>query len=168
MESSNFCTHTVKTKISSKICVHSMKTPTICHNYLIYHKNKIYMHATARLHMSSGWARFLCHLYKLFMIFTQKNKTIIYGVHPIWGLGCWTIDLTDARGGVGPGAHRRGVWVLGHRGGRPGLPLPFVSPRLSIYISYIYIDPTIYHLSHSLARVPTTPRPTDTLMPMSS
>jgi hypothetical protein len=75
----------MKTKISSKICVHSIKTSTICHNYLIYHKNKIYMHATARVHMSSGCARFyviyINYFCELFMIFTQKNKTTIYGVH---------------------------------------------------------------------------------------
>jgi hypothetical protein len=31
--------------MSSKIYAHVMETPTICHNYRIYHKNRIYMHA---------------------------------------------------------------------------------------------------------------------------
>jgi hypothetical protein len=37
------------TKMSSKICAHAMKTPTICHDYRIYHKNRICMHAPTRV-----------------------------------------------------------------------------------------------------------------------
>jgi hypothetical protein len=46
-----------------------MKTPTIFHNYLIYHKNKIYMHATAHVHSAQvQWlGKVLCHIYKLFL-----------------------------------------------------------------------------------------------------
>jgi hypothetical protein len=38
----------------------------INHDYQIYHKNSMCMHAPARVHGSSGWAGFLCHLYELF------------------------------------------------------------------------------------------------------
>jgi hypothetical protein len=37
--------HAVEMEMSSKICAHAMETPTICHNYRIYHKNRICMHA---------------------------------------------------------------------------------------------------------------------------
>jgi hypothetical protein len=69
MEPSNFCAQSVETKMSSTICTRAMETATICYNYRIYHKNKICMHALARVHGSRGWARFLCHLYKLFTLF---------------------------------------------------------------------------------------------------
>jgi hypothetical protein len=34
----HFCAYAVETKISSKICAHTMKILTICHNYRIYRK----------------------------------------------------------------------------------------------------------------------------------
>jgi hypothetical protein len=67
MEPSNFCVQSVETKISSKIYADTMETSTICHNYRIYHKNRICMHVL--VHGSSGWTAFLCHLYELFMLF---------------------------------------------------------------------------------------------------
>jgi hypothetical protein len=32
----NFCVYGVGTKMSFKICVHAMETPTTCHNFRIY------------------------------------------------------------------------------------------------------------------------------------
>jgi hypothetical protein len=37
--------------MSSKIYVHAIKTHTNYHNYGIYHKNRIYMHAPAHVHV---------------------------------------------------------------------------------------------------------------------
>ena len=118
MESSNLCAHAVETKISSKIFTHTMETLTICHIYRIYHKNRTCMRVCVST-WSSGWARFLCYLYELFTLFSwsiyaicAKNRTIIYGVYPTRGLGCWTRGLTDARWRGWPGAHRRGIWVV--------------------------------------------------------
>jgi hypothetical protein len=69
MEPSNFCAQSVEMKISSKICADAMESFTICHNYRIYHKNRVCMHAHARVHGSSVWSRFLRHLYGLFTLF---------------------------------------------------------------------------------------------------
>jgi hypothetical protein len=60
-------------------------------------------------------------------------------VHPTRGVKMLDHRFDWRMWGVGPGANRRGVWVPGRRGGQIGLPLPSVSLRLSIYISYIYI-----------------------------
>jgi hypothetical protein len=43
---------------------------------------------------------YLCYLCELFMLFAQKNKTIIYGMRPTRELGCWIRGLTDTRGKV--------------------------------------------------------------------
>jgi hypothetical protein len=39
------------------------------HNYRIYHKNRICMHAHARVHVVQWMSDVLCYLYKLFMLF---------------------------------------------------------------------------------------------------
>jgi hypothetical protein len=41
----------METKMSSKICVHAMKTHMIFHNYQIYYKNRICMHAPVHVHV---------------------------------------------------------------------------------------------------------------------
>jgi hypothetical protein len=41
----------METKMSFKIYVHTMKTLMIYHNYRIYHKNRICMHATELVHV---------------------------------------------------------------------------------------------------------------------
>jgi hypothetical protein len=43
--------HAVQTKMSSKIYAHAIETIMICHIYWIYLKNRICMHAPARLDM---------------------------------------------------------------------------------------------------------------------
>jgi hypothetical protein len=124
MESSNFCAHAIETKMWSKICVHALKTHTMCHNYWIYHKNSICVHALRMCTWSSVWVRFLfylCELYTLFMwtIYAiHAKKTTIYGLLPTWKVGCWTGSLTDACGGGWPSAWARGrtwqpAWGVG-------------------------------------------------------
>jgi hypothetical protein len=51
MKPSNFCVHVMEMKMSSKICVHAMETHTVCHNYWIYYKNRICMHAPTHVHV---------------------------------------------------------------------------------------------------------------------
>jgi hypothetical protein len=65
------------------------------HNYRMYHKNRICMHAMRMCTWSS------CGLFTLFM---QKNKTKIYGLRPTREVGCWTESLSDTRGGGWPSA----------------------------------------------------------------
>jgi hypothetical protein len=47
---------------------------------------------------SSGWAGYLCYLCEYLRyfseLFTQKNRTIIYGLRPMREDGCWTGSLT--------------------------------------------------------------------------
>jgi hypothetical protein len=69
MEPSNFCVYTVETKISSKICGHAIKTPKKCHNYRIYHKIRIYMHALVHVDVVQWLGGFLWYLYELFLLF---------------------------------------------------------------------------------------------------
>jgi hypothetical protein len=86
MEPSNFCTHVVGTKISSKICALAMKTHTICHNYQIYHKIG---YACMRLRVCTGpvagrgfyaiFMNYLRYLCELFMIFCAKKQN-----HNLW------------------------------------------------------------------------------------
>jgi hypothetical protein len=78
--------------MSCKICAHAIETPTICHNYRIYHENRICVHASARVDVVQWLSAFLCYLYEiftqffaLFTLFVQKNRTIIYGMCPTWG-----------------------------------------------------------------------------------
>jgi hypothetical protein len=83
MESSNFCTHVMETKISSKIFTHAMETPMICHNYKIYHKNRICMQEPARVHvvqwlgevfMLSLWTIYAISVkYLCYLRFAQKK-----------------------------------------------------------------------------------------------
>jgi hypothetical protein len=83
--------------MSSNICAHAIETTS--HNYRIYHKNRICMHAPAHVHGSSGWARFLCHLYKLFMLFMW----IIYAIcaekqnHNLWYASHAGVRMLDQR-----------------------------------------------------------------------
>jgi hypothetical protein len=42
-----------------------------------------------------NYLRYFCGL---FMLFAQKNISIIYGVRPTRVLGCWIGGLTNARG----------------------------------------------------------------------
>jgi hypothetical protein len=57
----------METKISSKIFAHAIETLMIFHNYRIYHKNMICMHASVRVHVVQ--MRFFCYLYELFTLF---------------------------------------------------------------------------------------------------
>jgi hypothetical protein len=77
MEPSNFCAHAMEIKMWSKICIHTIKTHTVCHNYRIYYKNRTCMHALSIYTWSSDWAEFLCYLYELFMLFLWT----IYAIH---------------------------------------------------------------------------------------
>jgi hypothetical protein len=158
MESSKFCVQSVEMKISSKICTDEMKTSTICHNYQIYHKNRICM--------SSGWARFLCHLYELFTLFLWTIYAIC--IEPLFMLcvpggvfGSRTRPLTDARrGGLtwctqawSVDGHT-GAVQPDHRGDRLGFLYYLEAQCLpSIYI-YIYI----YGRGNGSPRLPLVPR----------
>jgi hypothetical protein len=121
MELSNFCAHAVKTKMSSKIYAHAMKTPT--YSYQIYHKNRICM----RLHVwtwSSDWAgvydisiNYLRYFCELFTLLRKKQKRNLWSASHA-RVGCWTGSLTAAWGSFdlvhGGGPHPtawRGVWV---------------------------------------------------------
>jgi hypothetical protein len=53
-----------------------METHTICHNYRIYHKNRICMYALRMCTWSSGWAEFLCYLFELFTLFVWTIYSI--------------------------------------------------------------------------------------------
>jgi hypothetical protein len=137
MEPSNFYVHAVKTKIWSKICTHAMETPTFCHNYRIYHKNRICM---LRMCTGPGTGRgfyaisknYLRYFYELFMLYPQKNRTQSMACIPHGWLGCWTGGLTEAHGGgltwctqawgVGGCA---GAVQPGRMGGWPEFPLTY-------------------------------------------
>jgi hypothetical protein len=88
--------------------------------------------------ISMNYLRMFC---ELLMLFVQKNRTVIYGMHPTWGLGCWTGGLTDKHGrgltwctqAWGMGGHA-GAGQLGREAGQPGLPRPFSSLRLPVLI----------------------------------
>jgi hypothetical protein len=106
----------METKMSSKICVDAMKTPTICHNYRIYHKNRICMHAPAHVHVIQWLGRvFMLSLRTIYTIsvdylrYLQKNRITIYGLCPTQKVGCWTGSFSDAHGDVdlvhGRGTH---------------------------------------------------------------
>jgi hypothetical protein len=65
----------------------------ICHNYRIYHKNRICKYAPAYVDVVQWLGGFfLCYLYgiryfcELFTLFMQKNRTTNYGVLPTLGL----------------------------------------------------------------------------------
>jgi hypothetical protein len=151
MESSNFCTHVVKTKISSKIFTHAMETPMICHNYKIYHKNRICMQEPARVHvvqwlgevfMLSLWTiyaisvKYLCYLRK--KTWPQFMVCVPCGGWDV-GPGVWLtrgerFDLVHTYLGCG---WTRRCGPTRSQGGRAGLPLPFGSPELPIYLIYI-------------------------------
>jgi hypothetical protein len=51
-----------------------METFTICHNYWIYYKNRIYMHAPARVDVVQWLGGSLCYLYELFMLLRKKTE----------------------------------------------------------------------------------------------
>jgi hypothetical protein len=57
------------------------------------------MHAPTRVDVVQCLGE-LCYRYELFTLFTQKNRTPIYGLRPTWGVRCLTGGLTDARGKV--------------------------------------------------------------------
>jgi hypothetical protein len=103
---------------------------------------------------SNGWVRFLCYLCELFTLFPWSIYAICalrkkkHG-HSLWrvshaGVGMldrgfdwragrgltWCTHTSDVGG-------RAGVVQPGRRGGRSGLPLPFGSPKLPIYLIYI-------------------------------
>jgi hypothetical protein len=66
-----------------------METPTICHNYRIYHKNRIYMHAPTCMNVVQLLGGVLCYLYEplhyfyeLFTPFVQKIGTTIMACIP--------------------------------------------------------------------------------------
>jgi hypothetical protein len=79
-----FCVYAIETKILSKICVHAVKTPTICPNYWIYHKNRICMHAPTYVHRGSVAGRdYLSYLRK-----KRQNHNLWLVSHA----GCWLLD----------------------------------------------------------------------------
>jgi hypothetical protein len=65
--------YAVEMKMPPKIIAHAMETLTICHNYRIYHKNRIYMHVPERGTWSSGWAGFYAIFMNYFMLFMQQK-----------------------------------------------------------------------------------------------
>jgi hypothetical protein len=91
----------------------------ICHNYRIYYKNKICMHAPTHVHVVQWLGEVFYYLFELFTLFMWS----IYAIcakkiepqfmacvpHGGWDVGP-RVWLT--RGGeVWPGAHRRVMWV---------------------------------------------------------
>jgi hypothetical protein len=64
-----------------------METPTICNNYRIYHKNRIFMYVLARVGFYAITMKYLHYLCELFALFTQKTKPQFMCVRFIWGLG---------------------------------------------------------------------------------
>jgi hypothetical protein len=138
-----------KQKISSKICAHAMETLTICHNYRIYHKNRICKHAPLDVVQWLGGV--LCYLYELFKLFLSNIYAICAKkIEPqLWlasrmRVGCWTsgfdwhayvgrFDLMHGGGRTRP--HAPSCWVRSR--GCLGLPAPIRSPGLPIFL-YIY------------------------------
>jgi hypothetical protein len=71
-----------------------METPTICHNYRIYHKNRICTHVPARVDVVQCLGKVFMLSYELFTLFAQKNRTTIYGLHRTRGFGVYSeVDL---------------------------------------------------------------------------
>jgi hypothetical protein len=96
----------VETKMSSKICAHAMETPTFYHNYRMYHKNWILMHALVRVHVVHWLGGFVWYLYEICTLFPRtiyvicakmQNRNLWRASHG-GGVGCRTGGLTKARG----------------------------------------------------------------------
>jgi hypothetical protein len=140
--------HAVETKLSSKIFAQAMKTLTICHNYRIYHKYRIFMHAPG-LVVGRGFyvisMNYLCYFREVFMLFAKKYQN--HNLCVCVSRGGWNVGL-----GIGPTREERGLtwckqtWNVGgragalqtdHRSCRLELPLPFGRTWLPIYILYI-------------------------------
>jgi hypothetical protein len=64
---------------------HAMETHMICHNYRIYHKNRIFMHALVDVVQWLGGR--LCYLYELFTLLCKKTKPQFITCVPC-GVGC--------------------------------------------------------------------------------
>jgi hypothetical protein len=136
-----------------------MDTPTIYHNYRIYHKI-----GYACMHLrvwtwSIGWAGFyalsknyLRYSYELFTPFVQKTKqNNNYGMHAMRGVGCWTrwfywhAYVGEVWPGAWRGTHQTAcIWLLSAIQGWLGLPVPIRSLGLPISLPYIYIYTHIY------------------------
>jgi hypothetical protein len=75
-----------------------MKTPTICHNYRIYHKNRICMHARAYVHVVSWLGRvFMLSLWTIYTIFVDYLLYLPKKIEPQFLLAShtegWLLDL---------------------------------------------------------------------------
>jgi hypothetical protein len=95
---------------------HAMKTPTIYHNYCIYHKNRICIHAPMHVHvvqwLGGGFMISLLTIYAIYVDYfryLRKKRTTIYDLRPTRKVGCWTESFPDTRGKVdlvhGRGTH---------------------------------------------------------------
>jgi hypothetical protein len=123
--------HAVETKMPPKIITHAIETSTIYHNYRIYHKNRIYMHAPACGSWSTGWPGFmLCTIYSISMNYLyylrKKTESQIMVCFPCEGLS------------VGPRVWLASVgrFDLVHWPTKRwlGLPINIRNPGLPIYI----------------------------------
>jgi hypothetical protein len=102
---------------------------------------------------SSVWTRFLCYHYELFTLFLWtiyvicvKNRTIIYGFRPTWGIRCLIGGLTRTRGDVWPVAWQqdtinrmRRVVGRGPEGGPAGAACNYWKLWAHNIPTYIYI-----------------------------
>jgi hypothetical protein len=124
--------------MSSKICANAMETHMICHNYRIYHKNRIHIHAPVRVDVIEWLVEFVWYLLEIFTLFLwtiyyiyARNRTVIYDVRPV--IGRWTGVLLRCVGEVWSSA-----WLLGADQRTAEAFFNYWKPLGSQYTDYIY------------------------------